>query len=97
MWCSIGGILKGCRTVRGSEVASGVFTVTGPNVHVTDGFTSDGVVDAGESSTSSTDSWRIPFISNSDEGLGGEGTQEMYVDIFKLGRSVSINIFGSSN
>ena len=66
--------------MRDSDVESGTVTVTCPRVQVTDGFTSDGVIDIWGSSVSSIESMRMPISSTSDEGLGGKGTYDIYID-----------------
>ena len=79
-WCFTGGILRGVRSVRACDVERGTVTETGPRMYITDGFTSDGVVDTWGSSVSSISSWRLPISSTTDEGLGGEETRNAYVD-----------------
>ena len=66
--------------MRVSDIECGTVTVTGPRVHIIEGFTSDGVIDIWGSSVSSVGSGRIPVSSTTDEGLGEDVVQEMYVD-----------------
>ena len=73
-WVFTGGIVNGVRRVDECDVESGVATVTGPELVVIDGFTSDGVVDVSTSDLDNQIEIRVPVSTTTDEGMESEGS-----------------------
>ena len=79
-WRFEGGILQGIGRITRDDVCSGVVTVTNIAVGISDGFTTDGVVEDNSSEECDSSQVFIPVSSTTDEGINSSEVVDAYID-----------------